>query len=109
MTMQVQELALATIEALAPLMPLIEQRDRGLALQLRGAASSMALNIAEAEGSDPGNKRARFFTASGSTRESRTALRVAVAWGFVSRERAAPIVDRLDHVAAILWKLTHGR
>jgi hypothetical protein len=35
-------------------------------------------------------------------------VRVAVAWGYVRRERAAEVLDRLDHVVAILWKLMHG-
>jgi len=45
----------------------------------------MVLNIAESEYSDPGNKRARLFTAAGSANESRSAVRVAVAWGYVRR------------------------
>jgi four helix bundle protein len=108
MAMQVHELALSIVERLAPLMPLIQKRDRGLTIQLRNAASSMVLNIAESEHSDPGNRRARLFTAAGSANESRSAVRVAVAWGYIRRERATEILDRLDHVVAILWKLTHG-
>jgi four helix bundle protein len=68
----------------------------------------MALNIAESEYSDPGNRRARLFTAAGSTNESRSALRVAVAWGYIPAERAASVLARLDEVMAILWRLTHG-
>src|SRR5262249_43816629 len=84
MRMQVHELALSIIEALAPMMPLIQRQDRSLALQLRASASSIVLNIAEAAYSDPGNKRARFFSAAGSANESRSAIRVAVAWRYVS-------------------------
>jgi four helix bundle protein len=68
----------------------------------------MALNIAESEYSDPGNRRARLFTAAGSTNESRSALGVAVAWGYLPAERAASMLARLDEVMAILWRLTHG-
>jgi four helix bundle protein len=78
--MQVHEMALSIVENIAPMMPLIQRQDRALAVQLRTAASSMVLNIAEAEYSDPGNKRARLFTAAGSTNESRSAVRVAFAW-----------------------------
>jgi len=49
----------------------------------------MVLNIAESEYSDPGNRRARLFTAAGSTNESRSAVRVAIAWGYIHKERAA--------------------
>ena len=108
MAMLVHEKAVSIIEALAPIMPLIQKQDRGLAVQLRTAASSMVLNIAEGEYSDPGNRRARLFTAAGSTNESRSAVRVAIAWGYLGRERAAAVLGLLDEVVAILWKLTHG-
>ena len=64
------------------------------------AASSVALNIAEAQKSDGGNMKARFFTAAGSANETRAALRVAVGWRHVTARQ------RLDHIVAILWKLT---
>jgi four helix bundle protein len=108
MAMLVHEKALSIIEALAPLMPLIQRQDRGLAMQLRTAASSMVLNIAESEYSDPGNRRARLFTAAGSTSESRSAVRVAIAWGYIPPEGATDVLGLLDDVVAILWKLTHG-
>ena len=106
--MQVHEMAVSIIQALAPLMPLIQRHDRGLAVQLRNSASSMVLNIAESEYSDPGNRRARLFTAAGSANESRSAVRVAVAWGYLGADRTADVLARLDQVMAILWKLTHG-
>jgi four helix bundle protein len=107
MAMQVHEMALSIIEALAPLLPLIQRHDRALAVQLRTAASSMVLNIAESEYSDPGNRRARLFTAAGSTNESRSAVRVAIAWGYIRAECAADVLARFDRVMAILWKVTH--
>ena len=42
-------------------MPRIKQRDKSLADQLSRAASSIALNIGEAELSDPGNRKSRLF------------------------------------------------
>jgi four helix bundle protein len=108
MKLQVHEMAITIIEALAPLAPLVARHDRDLASQLRRAASSMALNIAESEYSDPGNRRARLFTAAGSTNESRSALRVAVAWGYIPVGRATEVLAQLDQVMAILWRLTHG-
>ena len=82
----------ATIAAaftLVPLMPRIRQRDKSLEDQLRRAASSIGLNCAEAAFSDPGNRRARLFTAAGSANETRHALRQAVAWRLVSAADAA--------------------
>jgi four helix bundle protein len=78
MPFQVEELSLELIDALAPLMPRIKQRDKDLADQLRRAASSIGLNCAEASFSDPGNRKARLFTAAGSAGETRHALRQAI-------------------------------
>ena len=59
MAFQVEELSIQLIEALVPLMSRIKQRDKDLENQLRRAASSIGLNVAEAAHSDPGNRRAR--------------------------------------------------
>src|SRR5258706_16120256 len=84
MAFQVEELSLELIDALVPLMSRIKQRDKALEDQLRRAASSIGLNCAEAAGSDPGNRRARLFTAAGSARETHHALRQSVAWRHVT-------------------------
>ena len=105
--LQVAEMSFQLIEELRPLVVEIKRKDRSLADQLMRAASSVALNIAEAEKSGGGNQRVRFFTAAGSANESRAALRVAVGWRHITPEAAAPARQRLDHIVAILWKLTH--
>ena len=51
--------------------------------------------------------KARFFTAAGSASESRATLRVAIGWRHITPEAATPARQRLDHIIAILWKLTH--
>ena len=104
---KVAELSFQLIEDLRPLVGEIKKRDRSLADQLMRAASSVALNVAEGQLSDAGNMRARFFTAAGSANESRAALRVAVGWGHITTEAAAPARERLNHIIPILWKLTH--
>ena len=63
MALQVAELSLQLIETLRPLMGRIKARDKSLADQLARAANSVALNLGEAQHSDPGNRRARLFTA----------------------------------------------
>ena len=98
MALQVQSLALETIAALRPLMPLIRRADRSLADQLARAASSVVLNLAEGGYSDPGRRRARYFSAAGSANEARAALRVAIAWGYVAEGRAAEAERPLDRV-----------
>jgi four helix bundle protein len=111
MTFQVEELSLELIEALVPLMPRIKQRDKALEDQLRRAASSIGLNCAEAAFSDPGNRRARLFTAAGSAGETQHALRQAVAWRIVTAseaERATALASLARRIVAILWKMTRG-
>jgi len=98
------ELMLEAIAELRPLAERIRRLDRSLADQLRRAASSTALNLAEADGSDAGNRRARLHTALGSLSETRAALRVAAAWGYVDGEVVAVIDTNLDRVAATSWR-----
>jgi four helix bundle protein len=108
MAYQLEELSLELIDALVPLMPRIKQRDKDLEGQLRRAASSIGLNVAEAAFSDPGNKRARFHTAAGSARETQHAIRQAITWRHVTAgdaERALKLARRL---VAILWRITRG-
>jgi four helix bundle protein len=108
MALQVAVLSIELIETLCPLMPRIKQRDKSLADQLSRAASSIALNIGEAELSDPGNRKARLFTAAGSANETLTALRVAVAWRLSARAEAEAAMALLRRIVAILWRMTRG-
>jgi four helix bundle protein len=97
MALIVHAVAAEAITALGPIVNRIAARDRNLGAQLRRAATSMVLNIAEAEGSDAGNARARLHTAAGSTREARAALTIAVAWGYIAaadRDRVELLLDR---------------
>ena len=107
MAFQVEQMAYELITALQPLQQRIKRHDRSLADQLTRAASSVALNIAESNYSDPGNQRARLFTAAGSANETRAALRVATAWSYCSSKEAESPLALLDSIVAILWRLTH--
>ena len=71
------------VQRLAPIVDAVRRRDRSLADQLRRAAQSVVLNVAEARGSDAGNARARFATACGSAKETRAALHIAADWGYL--------------------------
>ncbi len=106
MALQVASLSIELIETLRPLVPRIKQKDKSLADQLTRAASSIALNIAEAQHSDPGNRRARFFTASGSASETLAAVRVALAWRYLQEREGEAAVRLLDRIIAMLWGLT---
>ena len=108
MALQVAELSIELIEALRPLVQRIKSRDRSLADQITRSASSIALNCGEAELSDPGNRRARFFTAAGSAGETLTAVRVAIAWRYLAAKDGEVAVALLRRIIAILWRLTRG-
>ena len=90
-----------------PVLGELLKSDRSLADQLRRAASSVVLNIAEGN-RRTGKDRLHFFRiAAGSAAEARAALEVARAWGMVG---AAPVAEaELDRVLAMLWRLTHRR
>jgi four helix bundle protein len=109
MSLHVHTLALQALASLRPVVVRVQRHDRALAAQLRGALSSMALNIGEAAYSDPGNKRARLHSAAGSANESRSALAVAVAWAYVAEHDTAEGLALLDRVIAMLWRLLHPK
>src|SRR4051812_42898238 len=106
MVFEVEEVAVQLIEALRPIVPRIKARDRALADQVTRAASSVALNVGEGNYSDPGNRRARFFTAAGSANETRLALRVAMSWGICSAADVEVALSLIKRVLCMLWKLT---
>ena len=108
MTFHVEELTLELIHALKPLVPRIRRNDRSLADQIVRAASSIALNIAEAQYSDPGTRKSRFHSAAGSANETRAALRVAIAWGYFAQPDAQPATALLERIVPMLWKLARG-
>lgn len=108
MPFHVEELAVELITALKPLVPRVRRHDRSLADQIVRSASSIALNIGEAQYSDPGNRRARFYTAAGSANETRTALRIAIAWGYFTAPDAQPPAALLERLVPMLWKLARN-
>jgi four helix bundle protein len=101
----VYDRARRVVRELVPVLRTIREQDKALADQLKRAAQSVVLNIAEARGSDAGNARARFSTACGSAKEVRAALNVASDWGYIETQRATHLDERLDEVCAITWCL----
>jgi four helix bundle protein len=74
----------------------VQRKDRDLASQLRRAISSIALNLSEGFGATAGNARLRFESALGSLNETKTAIRVAVAWGYIFGQAAQPTLEELN-------------
>ncbi|MCA9627896.1 MAG: four helix bundle protein [Myxococcales bacterium] len=106
MSLRIQTTALEVISLLRPLMPRLRRFDSSLANQIARSASSVALNIGEGEHSSGGTRRQRYLSAAGSANETCSALKVALAWGYLQRQDCEVLFQRLDHILAVLWKLT---
>ena len=106
MSLIVHQVALEMIAAIHPLITRVARHDRALAQQMRRSASSVALNIGEAAHSRGGNETSRFQDAAGSASETRAALQVATAWGYLSRSACEPVDTQLDRIIGMLWGLT---
>jgi four helix bundle protein len=81
--LRVQIIVLDMLKRLRPVLAVLVRKDRSLEDQLRRAAASVALNLAEGVGSYAGNKKARYQTALGSLNEVDMALQAAIALGYV--------------------------
>ncbi len=80
---------------------LIEKHDRDLAQQLRKAATSVVLNIAEGSGSFGGHRKQRYHTALGSAHEVVAIYDSAEA--MLDIEPVGPVVrGRLDEIIGTL-------
>ena len=87
-------------------MATIRRHSGKLASQLHDAASSVAANVAEGN-RRVGKDRAHLFRiAAGSADETRTHLRVAEAWGYVTMQDIEPCLRLADRELAMLWRLT---
>ena len=99
------EVSLDLIRSIRPLVDLLEARDKDLADQIRRAASSVCLNLAEGSRRAKGDPRRLYSYASGSAMEVKAAIDVAEAWGWVEHvDRPRQLLDRL---LGLLWGLTH--
>ena len=105
----VYDSALGLVSALRPVLEQLKREDRAFADQLRRAASSVALNIAEGNQRSGKDRLHSFRIAAGSAAEVRAALEVAQAWRLIEASRAVEPAAELDRVLAMLWRLTHPR
>lgn len=104
-SLQAQRVALDAVKRLRPVLERIHRSDRSLADQIRRAASSVVLNLAEAAYNSAGHRRARLESARGSANEVRAAVGLALAWGYVDEERARDIDTLYDRVLAMTYRL----
>jgi four helix bundle protein len=103
--LSIHDVMLEAIRTMRPLVAVIERHDRDLACQLRRAASSVVLNLAEGSGSFGGIRTQRYRTALGSAREAWSCLRVAEAAGYIG---ALPIAlpGKMNRVIGTLVRVT---
>jgi four helix bundle protein len=99
--LRIYEMALQVLEEMRPAVKAIEARDRDLGRQLRRAASSVVLNIAEGSGSSGGTRRERYRNALGSAREVVACIEVARAWSYanIDARNFDPIIGTLVKVS----------
>ncbi len=95
---------LEALRAMRGAIEAIDKRDPDLARQLRRAASSVVLNVAEGSGSFGRMRTARYRTALGSARETLACLRVGEALGYVNTMPDA-LTDRIDRVIGTLVRV----
>jgi four helix bundle protein len=104
--LRINEVIIEVLRLLRPVIRAIEKHDRDLARQLKAASSSILLNSCEASGSRAGTRTERHHNAFGSACESTGCVYAAIAHGYV--ESVDPVLlDKLDHVRATFYKLTH--
>jgi four helix bundle protein len=103
--LRIYDVMLRVLGSLGQVLPRVRQHDRDLDRQLRRAASSVLLNLAEGSGSSGGNRRLRYLNALGSARECQAALQAACALGYVGAVDPS-VDDGLREVIGSLVKLT---
>jgi four helix bundle protein len=94
---------LEVLRDLKPVVGAVELHDKDLARQLKRAATSIALNCSEGSGSHGGTRKERYRNALGSARETGACLDAALALGYLESVDAS-LLDKLDHVRAVLVK-----
>ena len=106
MPFDVYDLSIELVAQLTDTADRLQRRDRSLASQLRRAASSIALNLAEGRRRDGKDQTYHFRVAAGSAEETRAALQLAAAWRHLDAASVATPLATLDRVAAMLYRLT---
>jgi len=104
--MKIYEKIIAMVKSVCALSRKVQRHDPDLARQMRRACCSVALNAAEGWHGRAGNRIARFETAMCEARETVTCLDLSVAIGYLSEAEVHEDLDRLDHIVAVMWRLS---
>ena len=103
--LRIYPVMLEVMRAMRPVLAEIERHDRDLARQVRRAAASVVLNIAEGSGSRGGTRRERYLNALGSAKEVRAGVESAEAFGYVHSMDTA-VAAGLRQVIGTLVRVT---
>ena len=100
------EVSLDVIRSLRVTVAPLRKSDPKLYDQIRRAASSVALNLAEGRRRRGADRRHFWRIAAGSADEVQAALRVSVAWGDLGVDAVEDTLAILDRLLGLLWGLT---
>ena len=100
------DVGLRAIETLRLVVAKLERRDPNLADQLRRALTAAPLLAAEGNRARKNNRIAKLEAAGAEAAEAVAALRIAMAWSYVTIAEIEPGLDALDHFQAIVRRLT---
>ena len=101
------EVSLEAVQSLQAVLPRIRSRDSKLYDQITRSLSSVPLNLAEGRRRSGKDRTHHWRIAAGSADEGRTALRVALAFGYVHSKDVKKTLGLLDRVLAMTWRMTH--
>jgi four helix bundle protein len=97
--------SLELLRMLVPVMARLGALDAGLTDQLRRAAQSTALNVAEGNRRTLRDRRNRFRIALGSVAEVGSCLEVACALGYLEAAQVAEPLALVDRLRAMTYQL----
>ena len=100
------EFAVELVTLLKPLLAKVATHDADLARQLRRAATSAPLNLAEGQRRIGRDRLHLWRIAAGSIAEVRAALEVATALDYLDGAETGRAVALCDRLGAITWGLT---
>ena len=109
MSFHAYENALEIISELAPLLDRIGKTNRKLADQGYRAATSIALNVSEANERVGKDRNHLFRVALGSAAETATMIEIAKRWRFVGDRETRKVLNLLDRERAMLYRLANPR
>jgi four helix bundle protein len=107
--MKIYAVMIAMVKAVHALSRKAQRFEPDLARQMRRSSSSVPLNAVEGWYAHGGNRVARFNTALSEAKETMAALDLSAACGYLRLAEVEGELDRLDHIAAVMWKLCRTR